>query len=274
MYAGVDIGGTKTILAALDDNGVIKEKALFPTPKTYDNFILELKHKFAHFAHQEFRAGAIGLRGIVDREHGRPGGDNVLPWKGKPLQADAEQIFACPVLLENDAKLAGLSEAMLIKDSKRVVYVTVSTGIGFALIVDGKIDTNLADLAGQTLLLEHKGKMTPWEDFVGGKAIVRRYGKKAQEINDQKTWRAISRDLAKGMVHLRTIMEPDVIVIGGSVGEHFQNYAGYLKEELEKYHLPLVKMPALKQAQRPTEAVIFGCYDLAKQAYGHAKTAK
>lgn len=271
MYVGVDIGGTKTLLAALDDDGVIKERATFSTSKTYDHFLLEFRHKFAHFAHQEFKAGAIGLRGVVDREHGRSGGDNVLAWKGKPLQADVERLLKCPVLIENDAKLAGLSEAMLLKDKyRRVVYVTVSTGIGFSLIVDGVIDANVADLAGQTLQLEYKGRFMAWEDFAGGKAIVKLYGKKAMDIKDEKTWRQISRELAKGMVHLVTLFEPEVIVIGGSVGEYFDQYALFLKEEVEKYQVPIIKMPVFKQAQRPSDAVVYGCYDLARQKYGHA----
>lgn len=268
MYAGVDIGGTKTLVAALTEDGVIKEKVRFATPKNYDVFLEKLQETVDALTTKDFKAGAIGIRGVVDRRHGQPGGDALLQWKGEPLQADAERIFSCPILLENDAKLAGLSEAMLLKEYSRVVYITVSTGVGFALIVDGKIDTNLADLAGQTLQLEHKGKMMAWEEFAGGHAIVEHYGKKAMDITDEETWRAISRDLVKGMIHLRTIMEPDVMVIGGSVGKYFDRYAPFLKEELQKYHLPLVKMPLLKQARRPEEAVVFGCYDLAKQVYG------
>lgn len=268
MYLGVDIGGTKTLLAALDDHGTIKEKAIFPTPKDYDHFLAELKDQSTHFAHHDFRAGAIAVRGVVDREHGRPGGDDVLPWAGRHLQADVERIFNCPLLLENDAKMAGLSEAMLLKDEfKRVIYVTVSTGIGFSLIVDGVIDKNVADLAGQTLQLDYRGKRMAWEKFASGKAIVEMYGKKAMDIKDEATWRQVSHELAKGMIHLTTLFEPEVIVIGGSVGEYFDRYAKPLKEELGKYHVPIIKLPELRQAQRPNEAVVYGCYDLAKQTY-------
>jgi len=173
MYVGVDVGGTKTLVAVLDDHGVIKERVSFSTPKSYDNFLLELRHAAAHFEHKDFQAGGIGTRGAIDRDHGRRIRDRLLKWGVVPMQANIEDIFKCPMVLENDAKVAALSEAMLLKDKyKRVLYVTISTGIGFGLVVDGKIDTNINDGGGQSLLLEHDGKLMAWENFAGGKAIV------------------------------------------------------------------------------------------------------
>jgi len=270
MYVGVDVGGTKTLVAVLDDHGVIKESKKFPTPKTYDHFLLELKHLAVHLEHQEFRAGAIALPANIDRQHGRGIKFGNLKWSNVNAQYDVQKIFDCPMAIENDAKLAGLSEAMLLKQYERVLYVTVSTGIGYALIKNGTIDTNVGDGGGRALMLEHRGKLMSWEDFASGRAIVERYGQRAADITDDDIWKAICRDLAQGLIQLIAVMQPDVIVIGGSVGTHFRKYSKYLKAELQKYHLPMVKIPDLKQAQRPEEAVVYGCYDLAKQVYPHA----
>lgn len=275
MYVGVDVGGTKTLVAALDDHGVIKESKKFPTPKSYEHFLLELKHLAMHMDHQEFKAGSIALPGRIDHDHGRGIVMGNLPWKNINAQADAEKIFKCPIAIENDAKLAGLSEAMLLKDDfKRVLYVTVSTGIGYAIIVNGVINQKLGDSGGRGFKVENKGKMMSWEDFASGRAIVEKYGRRAADINDKETWRKICRDLAKGMIQLIAILEPEVIVIGGSVGTHFSKYGKILAEELKKYELPMVKIPVLRQAQRPEEAVVFGCYDYAKQVYPHAAAHK
>ncbi len=271
MYLGVDIGGTKTLLAVLNEHGEIVEEKQLPTPKKYNNFLLELKNAVIHLEHNDFKAGAVGSRGMIDRKHGRRVGDELLKWGVVPLQADVERITNCPIVLENDAKLAALSEAMLIKDKySRVLYITVSTGIGFGFVVNGVLDINTNDGGGQSMILDHKGKMTAWEDFAGGKAIVRRYGKKASDIDDPKIWKIICEDLAKGIIQLIAVMQPDVIVIGGSVGSHFKKYDKILKQEVAKYHVPLVSNPAITQAQRPEKAVIYGCYDIAKQRYGHA----
>jgi predicted NBD/HSP70 family sugar kinase len=275
MYVGVDIGGTKTLLAVLDEHGVIKEQKKFPTPKNYDNFILELKHTLTQLDHQDFRAGSVAIPGNVDRKHGRGIKLGNLGWKNFNIQHDAEKVFNCPIAIENDAKLAGLSEAMLLKDKyDKVAYFTFSTGIGYSLINNREIDTSLGDGGGKHMLLPYKGKLVGWETLVSGRAIVERFGKMAKDINDQETWHKIVRDMAAGMVQVFAVMEPEVAVIGGSVGTYFDRYGDLLRKELKKYELPLLKMPHVQAAQRAETAVVYGCYDYAKQVYGHAAAHK
>lgn len=272
MYVGVDVGGTKTLVAVLNAHGVIKESRKFPTPKDYHHFLLELRHTVAFLTTQEFQAGGAGVPAtVLDRVHNRGISFGNLPWKNVPIQADFERIFHCPIVVENDAKLAALSEAMLLKDQyARVLYVTVSTGIGYGFVVNGRIDTNVGDAGGRLMMLEHQGKLVPWESFASGHAIVKRYGKKAQDITDQKTWRAISRDLSTGLLELIAMTEPEVIVFGGSVGAYFDRFSDILAVELKKYETPLLPLPALRAAARPEEAVIYGCYDIAKATYARA----
>ena len=270
MYLGVDIGGTKTLVAVLEDDSTIVEKTKFPTPKNYDHWLLELRNKLHHFEHQDFHAAGVGIPAVqFDRDEGIAISFGNLPWRNIHIQQDVERAVKCPVVVENDAKLAGLSEAMLLKDRyERVLYVTVSTGIGYGLVVDKTIDANVGDGGGRTLLLEHKGKQMPWEDFASGRAIVERYGKRAADIHDEATWKRIVHDLGLGLIELIAITEPEVIVMGGSVGNQLPKFKDYLIQELKKYEIPLIKLPHIIEAQRPVEAVVFGCYDLAKQRYG------
>jgi len=271
MYLGVDIGGTKTLVTALDKHGVIKEQIKFPTPQNYDDFGVEIKKALDSLETKDFVAGGLGMPGMLERDTGETVSFGNLPWKHVFIGHDVERIAKCPIAIENDAKLAGLSEAMLLKDRyDKVLYITVSTGIGVALTDKGKIDTSLGDSGGATLMLEHHGKLMPWEHFASGHAIVERFGKKAMDIHDEKTWKIIVHDIAKGLIELIAITEPDAIVIGGSVGTYFDRYGKLLKEELKNYHLPLMKIPPLMGAQRPEEAVIYGCYDYAKQVFPHA----
>lgn len=270
MYVGVDIGGTKTLVAVLDDDGVITERLKFPTPPDYSIFLKQLADTVASFTTKEFRAAGLAMPVTVfDRERGVAVSFGNLPWRNVPIHNDVEQILKCPVAIENDAKLGGLSEAMLLKDTyHKVLYVTVSTGIGYALVVNCQIDTSLGDGGGRTIMFEHGGKMVPWESYASGHAIVERYGKKAQDIIDEETWRRIVRDLSQGFLELIAIFEPDVIVVGGSVGTYFDRYGQFLSDELKKYDLPLVPIPPILGAQRAEEAVVYGCYDFAKQIYG------
>jgi glucokinase len=268
MYLGIDVGGTKTLVASLDEWGVIKEEIRFPTPQNYNEFLKELADTVAMLSTKDFKSCGIGIPGVIDHERGIGVAFSHVPWKNIPIMHDIEAIARCPVVCENDAKLAGLSEAMLVKDRAHVLYVTVSTGIGAAYIVNQRIDPSMRNSEGGQMLLEHHGKYQRWEDFAAGSAIVRQFGKPLSEIDDEHTLRIIARNIAIGLIDLVAILTPDIVILGGSVGTHYAKYGDYLQEYLEKYDNPMIHLPELKAAERPEKAVVYGCFDLAKQTYG------
>lgn len=268
MYLAIDIGGTKTLIACFDAHGIIKQEVKFPTPKDYDEFLLELEKYIKELGVEDFRAVGVAAPAKIDHEHGSIIGGGNISWRNTPIQADIEQIVHAPVVLENDAKLAGLSEAILVKkDFKRVLYATISTGIGTALIIDGVIDTSMRDMEGGHMRLEHNGKLETWESFASGKAIKQKYGKFASEIDDVDTWKNIVRNFAVGFIDLIAVIQPEVIIIGGGVGSHFHKYGELLAAELKKYESPVVPIPPLRGAKHAEEAVIYGCYELVKEKY-------
>lgn len=269
MYLGVDIGGTKTLAAVLDNHGGILESRKFPTNPDYSLFLEELAQTLATFEHKMFSAAGVGMPVThFDRENGIGLAYGNLPWRHAPVQADIERIALCPVALENDAKLAGLSEAHLRKQISKVLYVTISTGIGYALIKDRIIDPNVGDAGGASMLVPHHGNLVAWETFASGKAIVERFGKRAEAIHDDATWKRIVHDWRVGLLELLAVCEPDLVVIGGSVGTYFDRYKELLKTELRQYETPLLTIPPFEQARRPEEAVVYGCYDYAVQRFG------
>jgi len=273
MYLGVDIGGTKTLVACLNEHGVIKERVKFPTPQVYGVFLRELAKVVANFSTGKFVAAGVAAPGKIDRTRGIAMAFGNLPWKDVPLKADIERMVRCPVVVENDANLAGLSEAMLVKDRyNKVLYVTISTGIGTGIIVDQRIDPAFADSEGGHMILEHHSTMQRWQDFASGKAIVKRFGKRAHDITDEKTWHTIAHDMALGLIELVAVVQPEVIILGGGVGRYFDHYRSYLELELGKYENPLVPIPPLQAAARPDDAVVYGCYDLAESVYGSARS--
>ncbi len=269
MYLGIDVGGTKTLVATLDDNGVITDKQKFPTPQIYEDFLAELKTILSQKNNEDYRAVGIGIP-VTNfyREEGIARTFSNLNWRDVHIQHDVEQLTKTPVAVENDAKLAGLSESRLRPDIERLLYVTLSTGIGYSLINNGKIDPNIGDAGGRLLMLEYKGKLTPWEEFASGRAIVNIYGKMAKDITDEKTWDSIARKISLGLIELIAVAEPDLIVIGGSVGTYFDRYAEPINKYMQAYETPLLKMPPVEAAKRPEEAVIYGCYDYAIQVFG------
>ncbi len=268
MYLGIDIGGTKTLVARLDSHGVIKESQKFPTPRRYPDLLKEIAVTIANLSTKEFVAAGVAAPGFVDRDRGTVHAFGNLAWHDVPIKRDLRKMLGCPVVVENDANLAGLSEAMLIKQYDCVLYVTISTGIGTGVIANQQINPDFADSEGGQIMLEHKGKLERWEDFASGQAIVQRFGKRASEITDAKTWHIIAQDIALGLYDLIAFIQPDAVVLGGGVLTYFDRFSDQLNTALKQFEMPITPIPPILQAQRPNEAVVYGCYDLAKSVYG------
>lgn len=266
MILGVDIGGTKTLLSVFDVHGVSLESVKFETPKDYDEFLDALSKSLTSLSNSAFDAACIAVPGRLDRERGIALGFGNLPWENIPIQSDIERLLSCPAIIENDAKLAGLAEATSLNgDQHRILYVTISTGIGLGLTVDGQIDHSVSDAGGKGMILEHDGKKMSWEEFASGKAIVARYGKRASEIEDPKIWREIVDTWVVGFLELIDLTSPDVIIIGGGVGSHFHKYGSLLVNALKAYETNMVSIPPIRAAAHPEEAVVNGCFLQAKQ---------
>lgn len=265
MYVAVDIGGTKTLLATFTEDGKLTQSIKFPTNDDYQQFLQDLKGQADSLTEKQFSAGATGVAAVLDREKDLLVICGNLPWKNEHLKSDLEAIFNCPFTVENDAKAGGLGEAMLvINDYKKVLFVTIGTGIGTTYIMNGKIDLGLGDGGGRAMMIEYEDKIQPWEEFASGTAIVKRYGKRAADITDQATWQQIVEAFSLGFLDLLGVVNPEVIIIGGGVGSHFDRFGDLLESELKKYQTELLQIPPLRPAQNPEEAVIYGCYHLAK----------
>lgn len=253
------------MLASFDSRGNVVEKFKFPTPTNYQEFVTELTKAVATLTTKKFEKCVIAMPGTINRKAGVAMEFGNLPWHDVPIVADLQQALTIPVYVENDAKLAALSEAHLLPTYRKVLYITVSTGIGGGLVINGKLDPNSVKAEYGRMLLEHDGKLQLWEEFASGKAIVAKFGKRADEIDDPATWYVIARNIALGLIDVIAATTPDAIVIGGGVGSHFDKFGDKLVTELKLYEDHLLHVPPVFGAQRAEEAVIYGCYILANQ---------
>jgi glucokinase len=268
MYLAVDIGGSKTLLAVFSADGDLVTKHKIVTNPSYRRFLNDLKVVLDNeLADYRFSFGCCGVPGIIDRRHGLGITFGNLSWHNAPIQKDIKSLLGhTPLLIENDACLAGLSEALLVhKKYKRVLYITLSRGIGGKIIIDGKIDPTFADAEIGFMVLNYHGRLTEWEEIASGDALFKTTGKKASEINDPAAWRKYSEALALGLRALLPLWQPEVVIIGGGVGAHFEKFKPYLMENLAKFHSHMVNVPPIINAKRPEEAVIYGCYEYIKQ---------
>lgn len=265
MYLTIDIGGTKILLARMNKLGKVEDSIKVPTPKNYSEFKKVLAENVDKITTEKWDLVCVAAPGKINRETGVVIAFGNLDWENAPIKSDIKSITKCEVIIENDAKLAALSEARRLNPpQKKVVYLTVSTGIGSGTVINNVLDPDLIDAEVGHMLFEKDGQLVKWQSFASGKAIVKRFGKMAGEIDDPAIWKIISRDLAIGIIDIAANIQPDVIIIGGGVGSHFQKYGAILNKELKKYENPMVPVPLVIGAQKPEEAVIFGCYELIK----------
>lgn len=261
MLVTVDTGGTKTLITSYLEDGTRGELIRFATPERVDDYVTQLRETLqSAYDNQTIEAVVIALPGIV--RDGVAVWCNNLHWKN----FDAGTAFAgvlgdAPVLIENDANLAGLAETRLLDPMPTSsLYVTVSTGIGTGVITDGHIDPGLRHSEGGRSLVEFDGMVREWESFASGKAIYSAYGKYARDITSERSWDQIADRISRGFLAIIPFIQPDIIIIGGSIGTYFDRYGDQL-EALLKEKLPAhIPCPRLVAARHPEEAVIYGCY--------------
>lgn len=266
MLVTVDTGGTKTLIASFNQDGTLGASHRFPTPHNQQEYVATLRQTLREqFTAEAVDAIVVALPGRIDTTQKLVLARN-LEWRDFDLQSELAQDFACPILIENDANLAGLAAARQLPESVRTcLYVTISTGIGTGLIVHGKIDDDFRQSEGGQIVLEHNGSLKRWENFASGRAIHETYGRYASDITDEETWKTIASDISRGFLALLPTLRPDAVVIGGSIGTYFDRYNHFLVDELAAQ---LHYVPPITAAIHPEEAVIYGCYYYALDTLG------
>lgn len=267
MILGIDIGGTKTLLGLFEQDGKLKRTYKFETPAGYDDFVSMLREELPKFIGKDHVSECVAaVPGMLDRTRGIGIAFGNRPWENVPIGVDLSNILKLPVEIENDAKLAGLAEAQYLKKYHKVLYITVSTGIGSGMVIDGKLDKESLGAEVGHMMLEHEGRLQTWESFASGKAIFNHLGKRASDITEPSDWYIVARNIAVGLINVIATTTPDAIVIGGGVGSHLPKFKDRLEEQLLLYQTSVVKIPPIFQAQNPEEAVIYGCYQLAQHS--------
>jgi len=271
MLVAVDTGGTKTLIASFLEDGSIGEQFKFPTPKDTAEYTEALIDALeSHFGTETVEAIVVAIPGIV--QDGVAIWCNNLKWKNFDVKSALKGVLGnAPIFIENDANLAGLAETRQLNDIPALsLYVTVSTGIGSGIITDGVINPALRNSEAGRSLVEYDGMVREWETFSSGKAIYNIYGKYAKDIKSKRTWHQIADRISRGFLAIIPVLQPQVIIIGGSIGTYFTQYEKDLKGIL-KEHLPdHIVMPKIVQAQHPELAVIYGCYYYALDAVATA----
>ena len=271
MIIAIDTGGTKTLLTGFSKEGKLLKSFEFQTPKSQQKYLEIIEKVIKKEFSKQLKAGEIQAiscaePGII--ENGIILWAKNLRWQNFNVKAELSKIFPnIKILVENDANLAGLFESKKFKNkAQNILYVTLSTGIGSGIITDGRINQSLKNSEIGRIPIEFDGRVREWEEFARARAIFNVYGKYASEISKPRQWQNIADRISRGFLVIIPVIQPEVIIIGGSLSENFKKFDLCL-EQIVRENLPEgISCPKIVQAQKPREAVIYGCFESAKEA--------
>lgn len=262
MYILFDIGGTNIRIVGSPDGVNLTEPVIIATPQDFDQAILTFSQAAKKIADgQEIKVACGGVRALDPTKQKLVNHPNFPLWVDKPLKISLEKALKVPVMMENDAALAGLGEAHFGagKSYKIVAYLTISTGVGGVRIVDGRIDRNTFGFEPGHQIIGDLGHL---EKYISGPAIEERFKQKAQNLKDPRAWDEIANWLSIGINNTIVYWSPEIVVIGGSVLESIpmNNVSYYLKE-----HLKSSPIPKIEKAKLGTLGGIYGSLIYLKQ---------
>lgn len=263
---GVDIGGTKTLGLALTGSGEILVQETRPTPQNSDQIVECVATLFHSLANQlrTYRVSAlgIGVAGLVDKNGQLHRAPNLADADGLKLQRSIEPLINVPVYVDNDANCAARAELIrgAARNVEQALLVTLGTGIGGAVISDGKVARGAEGMAGEPghMLVDPNGPICAcgmqgcWESYASGtglvnlatqavsagrlSAIVEDVGGEVEKITgehvtaaarkgDEEAIRVIdaySWWVAVGLANCAALIDPEIIILGGGLIEEWE----------------------------------------------------
>ena len=260
---GVDIGGTKVAAGVVDESGAILGTALRDTPaedsaKTVDvitEIIAELRDS------HDVEAIGLGAAAFIDPQRSTVVFAPNLAWRNLALRATVEERSGLPVVVENDANAAAWGESRFgaARNVDSIVLLTIGTGIGGGVVLDGELYRGFNGMAAEvghmTVVADGRrcgcGNRGCWERYASGRALVGEardladvspeYGARMLELGDgqpegitgPEVTRAaqegdpaaleafgfITTWLGRGMATLAALLDPEMFVLGGGVSD-------------------------------------------------------
>lgn len=252
MRFGIDLGGTKIEILALDAGGAEVFRKRVPTPRGDYRGCIEAIAGLVGEAEQQLGAQGslgVGIPGAISPATGLVKNGNSTWLNGHPLDRDLGERLSRPVKVENDANCFAVSEAVDGAGAGAHVLfgAILGTGVGSGIAIDGKPLTGRHSIAG-----EWGHNPLPWpkpdempgpacfcgrhgciEQWVAGPGMVADHRRvtgeerstaaimasaEAGEPAAEATYRRYVERLARGLAHVVNILDPDTIVLGGGMG--------------------------------------------------------
>ncbi len=317
MYnLGIDLGGTNIAVGVVNENYEIVGRGKIKTnaDRHEEEIIADMAKacflalKDAGLTLDDVASVGIGAPGSVDPETGCVLVSNNIPFANTPMVDILKRHLGKDVkcYLENDANAAAFGEylAGAGKDTKDFIIVTLGTGVGCGIVIDGKLftGTNYAGAeAGHTVIVYDGedctcGRRGCWEAYASATALINQTKAAMEKNKDSKMWELAGGDINKvngltafdgmragdaaakevvdtyldyvscGITNLVNIFQPDLLSIGGGVSHEGDNIVVPIRKfvERERYSKNVGKQTEISTALLGNDAGIIGAACLYK----------
>ena len=300
---GVDVGGTNIKLGVVGPNGQVIVRNSFAT-KPFASSRMKLIAALAQeieasiisagLTKKQIAGVGIGVPGLVDFEKGfvrfLP---NIPGWRGVHLKSILRERIKLPVYVDNDVKIITLAESKFGagRGVKDLVCMTLGTGVGAGLILNGELyrgEDNAAGELGHIPLNEYGPKCNCggfgcFETYVGNRAlfalasqVMGKPGMTTEDMfalaqkGDKKAlmfWKMAAGHIGNGLVGIVNLLNPRLIIIGGGVSNNEKYLFKTIKETIVKRAMSLQGSAfKIKRAKFKDDAGIIGAYVLVTNA--------
>ncbi len=306
-YLGIDLGGTNIATAVVNEafeiigRGKIKTRAPRPAAEICDDMYTASMDavREAGLTLDDIYAIGLGCPGTVNRATGIIEFSNNLAWSNEPIQEMLESRFGRKVYMDNDANAAAYGEflAGAGKGSNDFVAITLGTGVGGGVIVDGKLmcGSNYAGAELGHIVIQMNGapctcgRLGCWEAYASATGLINQT-KCAMEANPNSkmweiagtldkvngltafdAWRAGDEAganvvkqyveyVACGVTNIINIFQPDVLCIGGGISKEGENILAPIRayNEKNRFSKYSTKQTEIKTAELGNDAGIIG----------------
>jgi glucokinase len=289
-----DVGGTSIKYAVINSEGDILFKSRFPTPdnncsKTIpENMIIkinELRKKF------EIHSVGICTAGLIDSENGVVISANNFPgYSGTRLAESIKEKTGLNTFVENDVNAAALGEMWkgAAKGNKTFVCIALGTGVGSAIVIDGKVVKGVSGAAGEIghIIINENGERCScgtvgcYERYASTGAFIREYSRKTLEqglevenIDGEEIMKRVQNGeslanevfeeflnhIVTGIVSITHLLDPGLIVVGGGISAQGEEFFKKLNEKFKKRAIKnYAEHTFIVQAQLKNDAGMYG----------------
>ncbi len=285
VYAGIDIGGTAIKYGLFDGSGKIIHKEQRPTmaekgPMPLMHLITNIAERLLYFAAEEdlqVKYLGVGSPGAIDQRNGRVIGPspNIPGWQGMEIGQTLKDRLNLPVLVDNDVNAMALAELKFgaAVGARSAICVTVGTGVGGAVIIDGKVWHGANWTGGEIghMTINFDGPLCSCgnhgciEAYCSSQAIIDRTKRKVKNgltpiledilegsldnLTVKKLFAALrkgdqvaaeviretARYLGIGLAGVANLLNPEIVVIGGGITEGGGGFVEAVAEEVRKH---------------------------------------